>query len=64
MRNGLCRFEQTLTNLDIADATEMTGRELLETGLPISIPDRSGAVIIVYAKKEGTDNKKERGSAQ
>lgn len=62
MRNGLCRFEQTLPNLDIAGATEMTGRELLETGLPISIPDRPGAVIIIYAKKEGTDNKKERRS--
>ena len=40
----------------------MTGRELLETGLPIRIPDQPGAVIIIYAKKEGTDNKKERGS--
>ncbi len=52
----------TLTNLDIAGATEMTGRELLETGLPLSLPDRPGAVIIIYAKKEGTDNKKERRS--
>lgn len=45
--------------LGIAGATEMTGRELLETGLPISIPDRPGAVIIVYAKKEVSNNKKE-----
>ena len=41
----------TLTNLDIAGATEMTGRELLEIGLPIRIPDRPGAAIITYAKK-------------
>jgi alpha-galactosidase len=52
----------TLTNLDIAGATEMTGRELLETGLPISIPDQPGAVIIIYAKKQVPNNQKERGS--
>jgi len=52
----------TLTNLDIAGALEMTGRELLETGLPIRIPDQSGAVIIIYAKKQVPINKKERGS--
>lgn len=40
----------------------MTGRELLETGLPISIPDRPGAVIIINAKKEVPNNKKERRS--
>lgn len=44
----------TLTNLDIAGATEVTGRELLEVGLPIRIPDRPGAVIITYAKKDVT----------
>ena len=42
--------------LDIAGATEMTGRELLETGLPISIPNRPGAVIMTYAKKEVAKN--------
>ena len=41
----------TFTNLDIAGATERTGRELLEIGLPISIPERPGAVIMTYAKK-------------
>ncbi len=44
----------TVTNLDLAGATEMTGRELLETGLPINIPDRPGAVIMTYAKKDFT----------
>ena len=39
-----------LTNLDVPGATEMTGRELLESGLPIAIPDRRGAVIITYRK--------------
>ena len=41
----------TLTNLDVAGTTEMTGRELLEKGLSIAIKDRPGAVIITYKKK-------------
>jgi hypothetical protein len=40
----------------------MTGRELLETDVPVSIPDQPGAVIIIYAKKEVANSKKERGS--
>lgn len=41
----------TLTNLDVAGSTEMTGRELLESGLPIALKDRPTAAIILYKKK-------------
>jgi len=41
----------TLTDLDAAGDTEMTGRELLETGLPVAIKDRPNAIIITYKKK-------------
>jgi alpha-galactosidase len=38
----------TLVNLDVPGTTEQTGRELMERGLLISIPDRPGAVILTY----------------
>lgn len=40
-----------LTNLDVAGATEMAGRELLESGLSIVNKDQPGAAIITYKKK-------------
>jgi alpha-galactosidase len=40
----------TLTNVDAAGATEMTGRELMADGLAIAIKDRPGAVVITYRK--------------
>ena len=40
-----------LTNLDVAGATEMTGRELLDNGLSVVIKDKPGAAIITYKKK-------------
>ena len=40
-----------LTDLDAAAPTEMTGRELLEKGLPIAIKAQPGAVVITYKKK-------------
>ncbi len=40
-----------LTNLDVAGTKEMTGRELLESGLPVAIMDQPGAVVITYKKK-------------
>lgn len=40
-----------MTNLDMAGAIEMSGRELMENGLPIAIKDRPGAVVIAYKKK-------------
>ncbi len=41
----------TLTNLDVAGSTEITGRELLDAGLAIVIKDQPGAVLITYKKK-------------
>jgi alpha-galactosidase len=40
----------TLSNLDAKGDTEMTGQELLTTGLPVAIKDRPGAIIITYRK--------------
>jgi alpha-galactosidase len=37
-----------LTNLDAAGSTQMTGRELMEKGLAIAIPDQPGSVVISY----------------
>jgi len=49
--NGLepdARYE--LTDLDKPGSTEMTGRELTENGLLVSIPERPGSVVITYKK--------------
>jgi alpha-galactosidase len=40
-----------LTNLDVAGTTEMTGRELLDSGLPVAMKEKPGAAIITYKKK-------------
>lgn len=40
-----------LTNLDEPGVVEMTGRQLLESGLPISTKNKPAAVIIKYVKK-------------
>jgi len=40
----------TLTNFDLPDKINMTGRELMEKGLPITITDQPGAVVITYRK--------------
>ncbi|MBN2476980.1 MAG: NPCBM/NEW2 domain-containing protein [Pirellulales bacterium] len=40
----------TVRNLDAAAPTEATGRELMEDGLPVSIEDRPGAVVITYQR--------------
>lgn len=40
-----------ITNLDVPGSQEMSGRELLDSGLPIEIKDRPGAVVITYKKK-------------
>lgn len=37
-------------DLDAAAPLKFTGRELLETGLPVSIKDRPGALIVTYRK--------------
>jgi alpha-galactosidase len=40
-----------LTNLDLAGATEMTGRELTDKGLAIAISSQPGSVVLTYKKK-------------
>ncbi len=40
-----------ITNLDTSKTTEITGRNLLETGLPITIKDQPGSALITYKKK-------------
>jgi alpha-galactosidase len=40
-----------LTNLDVAGETEMSGSELLKSGLSVVIKDKPGAAIITYKKK-------------
>jgi alpha-galactosidase len=39
-----------LKNLDQTDAIQMTGRELMETGLPIAIATSPGSVLIKYSR--------------
>jgi hypothetical protein len=41
----------TLKNFDVIGTTEMTGRELMDGGLPVVVKDRPGAAIVVYKKK-------------
>jgi hypothetical protein len=41
-----------LKNFDTADTTDATGKELLEQGLAIAIPEPPGAVIITYSRKD------------
>ena len=40
----------TVTNLDLPDALRLSGKELMEKGLPVGIPESPGAVIIVYSR--------------
>jgi alpha-galactosidase len=37
-------------NLDTEQELEFTGKQLMEEGLPVSIHDRPGAVILMYKK--------------
>jgi alpha-galactosidase len=46
----------TLTNPDVAGTTEMSGRELLDNGLPIAIKNRPGAGVVIYKKKPQGSN--------
>jgi alpha-galactosidase len=41
----------TLTNLDLPGTTKMTGRDLSEKGLAITIQEQPGAAIIAYKKR-------------
>jgi alpha-galactosidase len=40
----------TLTNLDAPVAVEMTGKQLVDEGLHVTVTDRPGAVIITYRR--------------
>ncbi len=40
-----------LTNLDTGKVTEMTGRQLWDTGVAINIPDQPGSAVVTYKKK-------------
>jgi alpha-galactosidase len=46
----------SLTNVDVAGSTEMTGRELLEKGISIALKDKLGAAVITYHKFPGGKN--------
>jgi len=41
-----------VANLDAAGATKMTGRELMEKGLRVTISQRPGAVVITYKRAQ------------
>jgi hypothetical protein len=41
----------TVTNLDLPGTTEMTGRQLSESGLLITITEQPGSALITYKKK-------------
>jgi alpha-galactosidase len=41
-----------VTNLDAAETAEVTGRELIEHGLSVSIKDQPGSALILYATKQ------------
>jgi len=43
--------EYELTNFDVPGTTKITGRELMENGLLVSIPDQPGAVVIKFSRK-------------
>ncbi len=40
----------TVENFDIPNKINMSGKELMEKGLPIGIADQPGAVVITYKK--------------
>ena len=44
------RAHYEITNLDSAETQTITGRELLENGLPVAIRDQPGDTVITYAK--------------
>ena len=42
----------TLTDQDSGKASEMTGRDLIEKGLTVTIPDKPGSVLVTYKRKQ------------
>ena len=41
----------TITTFDAPATTELTGCELLDSGLPVNIAEKPGAAVIVYKKR-------------
>ena len=41
-----------ITNLDSGEKKTFLGRELLENGLPVSVPDQPGDTVLTYSKVE------------
>jgi alpha-galactosidase len=44
----------TVTNLDVAGSQELTGRELMEQGLSVTLKNRGESAIIVYKRVKAT----------
>ena len=44
----------SVTDLDVPGSKEMTGRELMDEGLPVAIKAKPGAVIITYTRVKTT----------
>ena len=40
------------SNLDSPSEVEMTGKELADEGLPVTIADRPGAIVVTYRRAE------------
>ena len=43
-----------MTNLDVAGSQELTGRELMEQGLSVTLKNRGESAIIVYKRVKAT----------
>ena len=48
------KAQYAVSNLDVPGQIQMSGQELIETGLPVSIKDQPGAVIITYKQVKGS----------
>lgn len=48
----------TLTDVDANHSTELSGRELLENELSVAIPNRPGAVVIIYKTNRDCGDKR------
>jgi hypothetical protein len=48
LRGLIAEAAYTLNNFDQLDEVEMTGRELMESGLLVSITEQPGSAIISY----------------
>jgi hypothetical protein len=42
--------QYTITNLDAGEVRTLSGRDLMHKGLPVSVPDQPGDVVLSYRK--------------